>query len=341
VSADAITVYEVLVNAAGEIDTSGRLKATLLKNQALLEAARAGTEVAKRDLVQAVTEAYFNLALATAKRAGAEANLDAVRDFEDKVRLNVDAGELAPVDLVRARLQTAGRTDELQQAISDESVSAYALKSLIGERISEQISVEDLMTQMPVDNEIERFAETAISTRPELAQFDAERRAAEQDIKAARAERRPQLTYSVSGGFVTDSLKLGPIRDQTGVQATIGFTIPVFDWGASRSRETQARLRLQQTQTTRALAERQFAEAFFSARTQAMAARDRIRRLAASIPDAESNVTASVARYRAGEATINEPVDAANQLITLRQALRQAIFDYQTAKARLARATGQ
>src|SRR6266404_1074079 len=88
--ANAITEYQALLNAAGEIDTSGKLRATLLKNQALVESARAGTEIARRELTQAVAEAYFNLSLATTKRRGAESNLSAALDFENNTRLNLE-----------------------------------------------------------------------------------------------------------------------------------------------------------------------------------------------------------------------------------------------------------
>ena len=64
-----------MAGAAGEIDTSGRLRATLKRNKLLLESARAGSEIARRDLIQAVTEAYFNLALATLRRRGAGSEL--------------------------------------------------------------------------------------------------------------------------------------------------------------------------------------------------------------------------------------------------------------------------
>jgi outer membrane protein TolC len=177
--------------------------------------------------------------------------------------------------------------------------------------------------------------------RPELRLIEAERQAAEADVSIARSERKPQLIYSFGAGFDSDSLFPRPLRDHSGVQVTLGFTIPIFDWGISRSKEKQARLKVQQQDNARALAERQFAQAFFSARTQALFARDRIRRLAASIRDAESNVTTSTARYRSGEAPISEVVDAENQLVTTRQAYYQALFDYQTAKSRLARASGQ
>src|SRR5262249_39835576 len=147
------------------------------------------------DLEQTVVDAYFSLALATAKRRGAERNLQAASEFEENQRLQLQAGEVAPVDLVRARLQTAARRDELLQARTDESVDADALRVLTGTPITELIAAEDLLTQIPVPDEIQRFSEAAISTRPELAQFAAEKRAAESDIKVARADRRPQLTY--------------------------------------------------------------------------------------------------------------------------------------------------
>ncbi len=339
--ANAINEIQGLVVAAGELDTSGKLKATLRRNQALLESARAGTAVARRDLVQGVSDAYYALALATVKRGGAEKNLASAEEFENNTKLQLDAGEVAPVDFVRAQLQTAVRRDELEQARSDEAVNASGLRQLIGYAFTDAVSVHDLMTQVPVDNEIERFAETAIATRPEFAQFEADRKASEADIDSAKAERKPQFTYSLSTGLITDSLAPSHIKDRLGVQVNVGVTIPIFDWGAARSRETQARLRLQQTENTRQMAERLFAQAFFTARTQAMSARTRIRLIAAAIPLAEANVSASTARYRAGEATIVEVTDAQNTLITQRSALYQAIYDYQTARSRLMRASGQ
>ena len=341
VGANAINEIQGLVAASGEIDTSGKLRATLRHNQALLESARAGTGVARHDLVQGVSDAYYSLALSTAKRLGAEKNLASAEGFEANIKLQLDAGEVAPVDLVRARLQTAARRDELELARTDESVNSNGLRSLIGYAFTDAIAVQDLLTGTPADNEIERFAEAAIATRPEFAQFEADKKAAETDVQSARAARKPQFTYTVSSGLITDSLSPTHLRDKLGIQVNVGVTIPLFDWGAAKSRETQARLRLEQTENTREIAERQFAQAFFTARTQAISARTRIRQIAAAITDAETNVAASTARYRSGEATIMEVTDAQNTLVIQKSALYQAIFDYQTARSRLLRAVGQ
>ena len=341
VGANAITEYQGVVNASGEIDLSGRLRATIKRNQLLVEAARAGSEVARRDLINAVTDAYFNLALATLRRRGAEINLQSGTEFENTIKLQLDAGEVAPVDLVRARLQAATRRDELAQAQANESVNADSLRVLIGLDFTTPVAAEDLLGQVPVSGEIDSYTQAMIATRPEFALFDAQRLVAEQDIKIARSERRPQIFYSVNSGFISDSLSPIRLKNGLGIQPAISVSIPLFDWGASKSRETQAKLRLQQTENNKQIAERQFAQSFFTARIQALSAASRIRQLGDSIRDAEANVAASRARYQAGEAAIVEVTDANNTLFMQRQALYQAIFDYQTARERLRRAIGQ
>ena len=339
--ANAITEYQGVVNAAGEIDVSGRLRATIKRNRLFLEAARAGTEVARRDLANAVADAYYNLALSTLLRRTAEMNTQTAREFENNIKLQLDAGEVAPVDFTRARLQTAQRNNELEQSRANEAVAADALRVLVGYDFATPIAAEDLLVQMPQPGEISSYTEAMIAARPEFAQFEAERQAALQDVKIAKAERKPQITYSVNGGFISDSLKPGGIRSSLGIQPTVGVSIPLFDGGASRARQTQAELRAQTAENNRLLAARQFAQAFFSARTQAESAAARIRQIADSIPLAEQNRRASLARYQAGEAPIVEVTDANNTLILQRQALYQAIFDYQTARSRLLRAVGQ
>src|SRR5262249_59530620 len=66
ISTNAVAEYESLLGAGGEIDVSGRLRAALGRSAALLEAARAGTEIARRALSQGGAHASYRLALSTA-----------------------------------------------------------------------------------------------------------------------------------------------------------------------------------------------------------------------------------------------------------------------------------
>jgi outer membrane protein TolC len=338
---NAISEYQALVSVAGDVDISGRLRATLARNRALLDSARAGTEVARSALRQATVEAYYGLALAAAQTRAAAQNLAAAQEFEHITSLLLSGGEVAPVDLTRAQLQTVQRQGELEQARASESVAADALRVFVGYDSARAIAAADLSTLVPTDGEIARFNADTIQRRPEFAQFEANRRAAEQDVRVARADRLPQLSYTINGGFDTDSLRPPRLKEHTGFSAAFNLTIPIFDWGATRSRARQAEIKLQIAENERAQAGRGFAQQFNSARTQALSAAARIRLAATAVTLAQSNLDASIARYRAGEAQIIEVTDAQTTLAAQRLAFFQALFDYQVALARLRQAAGQ
>ena len=338
---NAISEYQAYMNVAGDFDLAGKLRATLAKNRALLEAAHAGTEVARRALVQTVIETYYGLALATAQLRAAEQNLAAAEEFERVTSLLLGGGEVAAVDLTRAQLQTITRRDELERARANEVVSAGALRVLVGYDFTRPISTGDLALTLPVDTDLQQFRVDDVSRRPEFNQFAAQLRAAKQEVRISRADRLPQLSYSILGGFDTDSLKPVRLKEHTGVSAAISLTVPIFDWGATRSRERQAQLRAQIAENERTMARRGFTQQFYATQAQAVTAAARVRLTRTAITQAQNNLDASIARYRAGEAQIVEVTDALTTLAAQRQALYQALFDYQVALARLQQATGQ
>jgi outer membrane protein TolC len=326
---------------SGDFDIAGRLRATLAKNRALLAAAHAGAEVARRELAQAVTEAYYGLALAGAQLRAAEQNLAAAEEFEHITSLLLTGGEVAAVDLTRAELQTLARRDELEKARGNEAVAAGSLRVFVGYDFSRSIATSDLALALPIASEVQQFKAEDVSRRPEFMQLEQQLRAARQEIKIARADRLPSLGYSINGGFDTDSMKAPRLKEHTGVSAAISLSIPIFDWGASRSRQRQAQLRVDIAENERTLALRGFTQQFYAARALVDNAARRINLAREGVTKAQDNLAASIARYRAGEAPIVEVTDAQTTLVERRGALYQAIFDYQTGLARLRQATGQ
>jgi outer membrane protein TolC len=338
---NSISEYLAMANVSGDLDIARKLRATLQKNRALLAAAHAGTDVAKRALAQAVTETYYSLALARAQHRASEGNLAAAEEFERITSLLLSGGEVAAVDLTRAQLQTLERRDELERARVNEEVAAGSLRVLIGYDFERPIATTELTLALPADSETQQFKADDVKRRPEFNQLEQQLRAARQEIKIARADRLPSLTYSINGGVDTDSLRGPRLKEHAGVSAQVGLTIPIFDWGATRSRERQATLRVQVAENERTIAVKGFTQQFFAAQAQAASAAARIRLAREGVTKAQDNLTASIARYRAGEAQIVEVTDAQTTLVTQRSALYQAVFDYQVALSRLKQATGQ
>jgi outer membrane protein TolC len=281
------------------------------------------------------------LALASAQHRAAEGNLSAAEEFEHITALLLSGGEVAQVDLTRAQLQTIERRNELEGARVNEDLAGSSLRVLIGYDFERPLMTTELALALPTDSDYQQFKADNVTRRPEFTQLEQQLRAARQEIRIARADRLPSLTYSINGGFDTDSLRGPRLKEHTGVSAQVGLTIPIFDWGVTRSKERQASLHVQIAENERTIAMKGFTQQFYAARAQAASAAARVALAREGVTKGQDNLTASIARYRAGEAQIVEVTDAQTTLVTQRSALYQAIFDYQIALSRLRQATGQ
>ena len=103
----------------------------------------------------------------------------------------------------------------------------------------------------------------------------------------------------------------------------------------------QAELRAQAAENQLTITHRDVELEFSTAHEEALTAIRRVDNARTAVADARRNADISIARYRAGEAQIIEVTDALTTLAAQRQALYQALFDYQVALARLRQATGQ
>src|SRR6185436_8381621 len=88
------------------------------------------------------------------------------------------------------------------------------------------------------------------------------------------------------------------------VQATV--TVPVWNWGATRSKIRQAELQQQQAQLDLRFAQRQIDANTNAYYIEAQAARAQIQSLRASTDLAEESLRLTLLRYQAGEATALE-----------------------------------
>jgi outer membrane protein TolC len=170
IAQNAIREYQALVGFAGKWNFG--MSAAARRARALLEAAHAGTEVARRALARGVAEAYYGAAVATEKRSAAADSLAAAEEFERVTRLSDEAGEVPEVDLIRARLQTAQRRDDLAQAIEAEAVAHATLGSFLG-RILNPPAIEPLPQTVDV-TDVPSLTSDSVAQRPEFVRLDAQ-----------------------------------------------------------------------------------------------------------------------------------------------------------------------
>lgn len=122
------------------------------------------------------------------------------------------------------------------------------------------------------------------------------------------------------------------------VQAQV--TVPLWNWGATRSRVKQADLRIQQARNELSLAQRQLLGNLNAFYLEAGAAASLAASLRRSLELASESLKLTLLRYQAGEATALEVVDAQSALAQARNALAEGLVRHRIALANLQTVTG-
>ena len=335
VSANGILETTALLRLRGELDTAGVLGLEIERRQALLQAAAAGSQVARQNLVLLTERAYYQLALATARLLGARGALASAQEFERITRLLLQAGEVPGVDLERARLLVRDRLAEVENQQGQCTLARESLRALLGASANEVVETVALGEFACDESEFAHLSADQIARRPELAQLKAQLEATRREAELARSSLLPRLTYSLGVGADSSSLHPSGFYSGVGLQAQLALIIPLDDGGLADAQEKQAQLRAEQLETDRALALRQFQQEFQGALGLVKTALRRVALGRENLAQSESIMKVAVARYRAGEARILEVTDAQNAVVGQRLNWLQAQADYQLALAQL------
>jgi outer membrane protein TolC len=129
-------------------------------------------------------------------------------------------------------------------------------------------------------------------------------------------------------------------RQNLGYSAQLTLNIPVWNWGATRSKVKQAELKRDQAQLDLSLAQRTLESNLASARAELQAARGQLDSLRSSADLAAESLRLTVLRYQAGEATALEVVDAQNTVTLARNGSDEGLARYRVALANLKMLTG-
>jgi outer membrane protein TolC len=122
------------------------------------------------------------------------------------------------------------------------------------------------------------------------------------------------------------------------VQGTL--SIPIWNWGATQSRIKQAELRRAQAQRELSLAQRRLLAEIKSLYSEAETAMNELDGLHRSAQLAEESLRLTTLRYKGGEATVLEVVDAQSTYAQSNAAYQDGAVRYRVALADLQTLTG-
>ena len=299
------------------------------RTAALAAAAKARAEIATRGLVVTVVQSYFAVGAAeqvmeSARRTAAdgEAFLKLTQQLEQ-------GGEVAHSDVIKAELQAQDRRRQLQEAQLTLLNARLDLAVLIFPDFNDNFETAD-----------DLHANVALPLRDEF-----EAQAAGHDVQTARAGYLPSITldywYGIDApNYATNSIVNDHKVSNLGSSAMAALTLPVWNWGATQSRVRQAELKRELAKKELSFAQRKLLAEMRSLYSEAETALNELSGLQRSAELSAESLRLTTLRYKGGEATVLEVVDAQSTFAQANAAYQNGAVRYRVALANLQTLTG-
>lgn len=321
--------------------------------------ARARVDVAARGLNATVVQNFYSIASAQQKAASSRLSLAEAQNFFSISQKQEAGGEVAHSDVIKAQLQVQGRQREVQDADLAILKAKAALGVLIFPALQTNYEIVDDLAQLPPLPPLPEISAQTYATSPDLAAARAGIRQAQLATGVARYGYLPSLGLDFFYGINANQFAgrtdyptqatgrstlpnyLVPFRQNLGYSAQATLNVPLWNWGATHSRVTQAQLRARQAAIDLRSTERNIQAQLASGYPEAETALSQVQSLRTSSDLSADSLRLTLLRYQAGEATALEVVDAQSTANLARSAYIDGLYRYRVALAALQTLTGR
>jgi cobalt-zinc-cadmium efflux system outer membrane protein len=277
-----------------------------------------------------VKRAFYNILLAKKNLEVAQDNEKSARTLLSSAKIRVEVGEAPEFELIKAKVELARGSNEVQKATTKLSLAKTGLSTLMGRSGSSPLEVAGELESSPKEFKLESLIQQGLEKHPSIQQQNYLVQRQAHLLDQAKASRFPDLT--VSGFYAWEFDK---------EMAGVGLSVPLPIWyrqkgvissASAEKIRAEAELRNLQNETTRSVTEAY--EGYVIANNLVQVFTKELLRQAE-----ESRKIAAIS-YREGASGILDLIDAQR---TARQTFldyQEALFELKVTEAALQRATG-
>jgi NodT family efflux transporter outer membrane factor (OMF) lipoprotein len=337
-SANSGNRYQLNLGASWAPDLFGRVRNAVSSAQAQAQASEADLASSRLAIAGQLATAYFNLRETDAEVALLRDTVAAYQRSLEIARNRYNAGVAPMSDLLQAQTQLANAQADLGTLQQQRATLEHAIAVLVGEApgrfsLAPAAWAPERLPVVPGS-----VPSTLLQRRPDIAAAERRVAAANAQIGVARAGYFPDLSLSASGGFTAQ--RLGDLFSAGAWSLGLSLAQTVFDAGATSARVDQARAGWAQSV---AQYRQTVLDAFRDvedqlATQQSLQQQYALRRQASEAADLTEQQVMN--RYRAGQVSFSEVVQAQVSALSARRALVQLTGSRQTAAVALIQALG-
>jgi len=300
-------------------------------------AAQLSTQDARDVVVQAVANAYLQVTADASRAEAIRAQVATDQALYDRAADQKKAGTSPGIDVLRSQVELKTQQQRLLAQENQLAKDKLALGRVIGLPPGQDFSIADAEPYSPLTAITQEQAlRMALDQRSDYQAAKAQVRAAEEAVRATRAERYP------TAGVTGDYGDVGPtISDSHGTftfMASLKFNI--FDGGRIGADEIQAKATLKQRQDELADLGGQIDYQVRAAFLDIQSAADQVAVAKSNLELANETLEQARDRFTAGVTDNIEVVQAQQSVASANDNLISALYAHNLAKVALARALG-
>ena len=331
------TRYTSSVNLSLPIYTGGKLEGTIDKAKLAANSADLGVTNTQQQVKLNATTGYYSV-LQTRNLVGLrEESLDRLTAHLKNVEAQYNAGTVAKSDVLRSEVEKADAEQNLIIAKNSYELAVSNLNNIISLPLATPLVVKDELKYQKFDKTLEECIAFALNNRPDLAQAQANVEVAQAQIRVAESGSKLSLAATASQNW-TGSEYPGNDKDTWTVGVSASYNL--FDSGLTKGQvrgaeagHTKAQEQLRQAKDSAQLEVRQ-------AYLNMLEAEKRIETSNVAVTKAEEDYKIAQVRYSAGVGTNLDVIDSQVALTSAKTNYIQALYDYNTSRAKLDKAMG-
>ena len=228
--------FDVSVGASYEIDFWGKNRANLVSAQESLRASQFDRETVALTMTSGVATTYLQVLSLRERIAIAKLNLENAERVLKLVESRVKYGAVSPLDQAQQRAVVARQRAAIPPLQQQERDARSALAVLLGKPPQGFDVTLTSLTDIESPQLIAGLPSELLTRRPDIQSSEAQLRAANADIAAARAAYFPSINLTGSAGLASTALSAlfdgGLIYN-----LAVSLAQPIFDAGEREARE--------------------------------------------------------------------------------------------------------
>jgi outer membrane protein TolC len=331
------TKYANSVDMTLPLYTGGKLEGTIEKAKLGLKVSDLGVAKSQQQVKLDATNGYYSILQTRNLVKLSEESLDRLNAHLKNVEAQYGAGTVAKSDVLRSEVEKAKAEQSLIIAKNSHELAISSLNNVIGLPLDTQISIKEELNYAKYDKTLAECISTALAKRPDLAQASANVDIAKTDIKVAQSGSKLTVAATASEKWNDNEF---PGTDNNTWAIGINASYNLFDAGVTKSKvkgaEAGFNKATEQLRQAKDAVQLEVRQAYLNMNE----AEKRIETSNVAVTKAEEDYKIAQVRYTAGVGTNLDVIDSQVALTSAKTDYVQALYDYNTSRAKLDKAMG-